>query len=248
MSLKVGIIGLGIMGGAFAKNLLNADFEVYGFDIADTNIRALVELGGKEGSSPKNIANQTDVIITSLPSITSFHEVMTGEDGLTEANTDSLGRISLIATKQAATAIFSTTASVFDKGIDVSAMGGIAFSESITTKQSPVSLNAGTGSLTVRLGKTLDTTGQVLGVIADDVNIAGTLSTGTATRVVKERAATRRQSRWIMTPGPCRPVHKGRRKSHSCPGPWRADPPRYRSARSRRPQTWCRVPGAFAEC
>ena len=90
MSLKVGIIGLGIMGGAFAKNLLNADFEVYGFDIADTNIRALVELGGKEGSSPKNIANQTDVIITSLPSIISFHEVMTGKDGLTEANKDGL--------------------------------------------------------------------------------------------------------------------------------------------------------------
>ena len=116
MSLKVGIIGLGIMGGAFAKNLLNADFEVYGFDIADTNIRALVELGGKEGSSPKNIANQADVIITSLPSIKSFHEVMTGKDGLTEANKDGLIIIECstlpIEEKQAAQASLKVVGSI----------------------------------------------------------------------------------------------------------------------------------------
>lgn len=90
MSLKVGIVGLGIMGGSFARNLLNADFEVYGFDILNTNIQELVNLGGKEGSSPRNIANQSDVVITSLPSITAFHQVMTGKDGLKDAKKDGL--------------------------------------------------------------------------------------------------------------------------------------------------------------
>jgi len=90
MSLKVGIVGLGIMGGSFARNLLNADFEVYGFDILNTNIQELVNLGGKEGSSPRGIANQSDVVITSLPSITAFHQVMTGKDGLKDAKKDGL--------------------------------------------------------------------------------------------------------------------------------------------------------------
>jgi len=90
MSLKVGIVGLGIMGGSFARNLLNADFEVYGFDILNTNIQELVNLGGKEGSSPRDIANQSDVVITSLPSITAFHQVMTGKDGLKDAKKDGL--------------------------------------------------------------------------------------------------------------------------------------------------------------
>jgi L-threonate 2-dehydrogenase len=90
MSLKVGIVGLGIMGGSFAKNLRNAEFEVYGFDILDTNIRELVSLGGKEGLSPMNVANQSDVVITSLPSIESFHQVMTGKEGLKEAKKDGL--------------------------------------------------------------------------------------------------------------------------------------------------------------
>ena len=90
MSLKVGIVGLGIMGGSFAKNLRNADFEVYGFDILDTNIKELISLGGKEGLSPVDVANQSDVVITSLPSIESFHQVMTGKEGLKEAKKDGL--------------------------------------------------------------------------------------------------------------------------------------------------------------
>ena len=90
MSLKVGIVGLGIMGGSFARNLLNANFEVYGFDILNTNTQELVNLGGKESSSPKDIANQSDVVITSLPSITAFHQVMTGKDGLKDAKKDGL--------------------------------------------------------------------------------------------------------------------------------------------------------------
>ena len=90
MSLKVGIVGLGIMGGSFAKNLRDANYEVCGFDILDDNIKKLVSLGGKAGSSPRDVANQSDVVITSLPSIAAFHEVMSGKDGLKDAKKDGL--------------------------------------------------------------------------------------------------------------------------------------------------------------
>lgn len=82
MSLKVGIVGLGIMGGSFAKNLREADFEVCGFDIVEKNVEALVALGGTACDSPKEVAEQSDVVITSLPSIPAFHAVMSGDDGL----------------------------------------------------------------------------------------------------------------------------------------------------------------------
>ena len=90
MSLKVGIVGLGIMGGSFAKNLRDANFEVCGFDILDDNIQNLVSLGGIAGSSPRDVATQSDVVITSLPSIAAFHEVMSGKDGLKDAKKDGL--------------------------------------------------------------------------------------------------------------------------------------------------------------
>ncbi len=90
MSLKVGIVGLGIMGGSFARNLRTAGFDVCGFDIAEANVAALIEIDGTPGTSPKDVAAQTDVVITSLPSIAAFHAVMTGEDGFKDANKDGL--------------------------------------------------------------------------------------------------------------------------------------------------------------
>ena len=55
MSLNVGIIGLGIMGGAFAKNLIDSGLQVSGFDIIEANIQALTDLGGLGVKSPKAV-------------------------------------------------------------------------------------------------------------------------------------------------------------------------------------------------
>ncbi|MDG2087747.1 MAG: NAD(P)-dependent oxidoreductase [Arenicellaceae bacterium] len=90
MSLNVGIIGLGIMGGAFARNLLANDFQVCGYDILDANVQKLVKLGGASGLSPKGVAIQSDVIITSMPSVTAFGDVITGKNGLKDSNRDGL--------------------------------------------------------------------------------------------------------------------------------------------------------------
>ena len=85
MSLKVGIIGLGIMGGSFGRNLLDAHFEVYGYDIIDEHVQSLIKLGGKAATSPKDVAIQSDIVITSLPSISAFQEVMTGKNSINDS-------------------------------------------------------------------------------------------------------------------------------------------------------------------
>ena len=90
MSLKVGIVGLGIMGGSFAKNLRNDNFDVCGYDIIDENIDRLASMGGSTAESPKDVADKSDVIITSLPSIDAFQSVMTGTDSIKDANKDGL--------------------------------------------------------------------------------------------------------------------------------------------------------------
>jgi len=82
----VGIVGLGIMGGAFARNIINAGFSVVGHDVVDANVKSLVELGGVAAQSSLEVAQQADVIITSLPSVDSFHSVMSGKDGISSAN------------------------------------------------------------------------------------------------------------------------------------------------------------------
>lgn len=78
------------MGGAFARNILAHDFTVTGYDVVAENINTLVSIGGIAGKSPKELAKNTDVVITSLPSTASFHEVMTGANGIKAASNSNL--------------------------------------------------------------------------------------------------------------------------------------------------------------
>jgi len=63
----VGIIGLGIMGGAFAQNLIAAGWRVIGYDVAPARRRALAKLGAQIAADAADVAHQAKTIITSLP-------------------------------------------------------------------------------------------------------------------------------------------------------------------------------------
>ena len=63
----VGIIGLGIMGGAFAKNLARAGWRVVGYDISAARRREAARAGVKIARNAAELAAQVPVILTSLP-------------------------------------------------------------------------------------------------------------------------------------------------------------------------------------
>jgi 3-hydroxyisobutyrate dehydrogenase-like beta-hydroxyacid dehydrogenase len=63
----VGIVGLGIMGGAFAKNLVAAGWRVVGYDVDPARTRAMAKLGVKIAKNAKSLAAEVPTIITSLP-------------------------------------------------------------------------------------------------------------------------------------------------------------------------------------
>lgn len=82
MSLRVGVVGLGIMGGAFAANLLKNGFEVTGYDPVKAKVNALVKAGGKAGKSAADVARKSDMILTSLTSAKILDAVINGKDGI----------------------------------------------------------------------------------------------------------------------------------------------------------------------
>ncbi len=63
----VGIVGLGIMGGAFAQNLVAAGWRVVGYDIDPARRRAMARAGVEIAPDVKALAASAPVIITSLP-------------------------------------------------------------------------------------------------------------------------------------------------------------------------------------
>jgi putative dehydrogenase len=64
----VGVVGLGIMGGAFAEHLVAAGWRVIGYDIDPRRRRALAKLGVEIAKDATDVAAQAPTIITSLPS------------------------------------------------------------------------------------------------------------------------------------------------------------------------------------
>src|SRR5207244_12911816 len=63
----VGVIGLGIMGGAFAENLVAAGWRVVGYDIDAKRCRLLARAGVEIATDARDLAAEAAAIITSLP-------------------------------------------------------------------------------------------------------------------------------------------------------------------------------------
>jgi 3-hydroxyisobutyrate dehydrogenase-like beta-hydroxyacid dehydrogenase len=82
MDKRVGIVGIGIMGSAMAKNLMADGFEVVGFDVAEKAMAAFASAGGKPVRSPREVADRAPAVITSLATLSAYHAVMSGADGL----------------------------------------------------------------------------------------------------------------------------------------------------------------------
>ena len=80
--MKIGFIGLGNVGGKLAGSLLRNNFDVTVRDIDESLTNEFKKLGAKVTKSPKELAEQTDLIITSLPSPEVSAEVMESEDGI----------------------------------------------------------------------------------------------------------------------------------------------------------------------
>jgi len=82
MNSEIGMIGLGIMGTAISANLLKSGFSVTGYDVVKGQVDKLVGSGGKSATSPKYVAEKTNILITSLPSVIALDEVVWGKDGI----------------------------------------------------------------------------------------------------------------------------------------------------------------------
>lgn len=80
--MKIGFIGLGIMGKQMSRNLLKAGFELVVYDIDETAVKIIEKAGAKPASSPKEVAQNSDVIITMLPKASIGKSVLEDENGV----------------------------------------------------------------------------------------------------------------------------------------------------------------------
>jgi 2-hydroxy-3-oxopropionate reductase len=80
----IGFIGLGIMGRPMSKRLMEAGYSLVVHDINREPVNELVSVGAREAWSPKEVAVQSDVIITMLPDSPDVELVALGPNGVME--------------------------------------------------------------------------------------------------------------------------------------------------------------------
>ena len=73
--MNIGLIGLGAMGGAYAKHLLKNNFKCFGIDLDKNNILKFIQLGGQEITYDE-LFNKVDIVLTSLPSLIAYKDVL----------------------------------------------------------------------------------------------------------------------------------------------------------------------------
>jgi 2-hydroxy-3-oxopropionate reductase len=79
---KIGFIGLGIMGGPMAANLVNAGYDVTGFARSSSSTERLEKAGATPAGSIAETVAGADVVITMLPDSPEVEDVVLGEDGV----------------------------------------------------------------------------------------------------------------------------------------------------------------------
>jgi 2-hydroxy-3-oxopropionate reductase len=80
--MKIGFIGLGIMGKPMAANLINAGHELVVSTHNEAAASELAELGASTAGTPREIAKQVELLITMLPNSPQVRDVALGPDGI----------------------------------------------------------------------------------------------------------------------------------------------------------------------
>ena len=82
--MKVGFIGLGTMGASMAYNCLQGGNDMVVHDIRRESVTPLLEAGATWADTPREVAESSEIVFTSLPGPTEVEAVALGEEGLLE--------------------------------------------------------------------------------------------------------------------------------------------------------------------
>ena len=79
---KLGFVGLGVMGGRVVKRLLDAGYEVTGYNRTKSKAQWLLDAGMKWADTPRAVAEASDVALSMVTNTDALRNVVEGPDGL----------------------------------------------------------------------------------------------------------------------------------------------------------------------
>lgn len=83
--LKIGYVGVGLMGGPMTKRLLSLGYHVRAFDIAENRLAEVASAGASRASSPADVVAGADLVLLNLPTTDAVESAVFGKDGVASA-------------------------------------------------------------------------------------------------------------------------------------------------------------------
>jgi 2-hydroxy-3-oxopropionate reductase len=123
--MKIGFIGLGIMGAPMAANLVKAGFQVTGYNRSRPAVDRLVAAGGGAASSVAEAVAEAEVVITMLPDSPDVEQVVLGPGGVLESAAPGTLYIDMSTVRpQTAVAVAEALADKRIRALDAPVSGG----------------------------------------------------------------------------------------------------------------------------
>lgn len=176
--MKIGFIGLGTMGAFMAANLQKSQYKLVVTDVRREAAKGHIENGAEWADTPKAIAEQCDIVFTSLPGPPEVEQVVFGKDGLIEGAHPGMAYFDLSTNSQAL--MKRVNAALAEKGafgFDAPVSGGPKGAE--------------TGKLAIWVGgdrATYDRCKKVLDAFGDQAAYVGPIGTATVAKLVHNMA------------------------------------------------------------
>lgn len=178
--MKVGFIGLGLMGRGMAGNIQKGGHSLVVHDLNRKSADPFVEAGAEWADTPRQLAAQCDIVFTSLPTPKDVEAVGFGPDGLIEGLRDKA--IWLDLSTNAVDAVRDIHARASEKGVaflDAPVSGGPG--------------GAASGKLAIWVGgdkAAFETAQPVLDSMADQARYIGEIGAGSIAKLVHNMAST----------------------------------------------------------
>ncbi|WP_372714124.1 NAD(P)-dependent oxidoreductase [Ilyobacter sp.] len=172
--MKVGFIGLGVMGKSMAINILNSGHKLKVYDVIEESMIELKEKGAEIGDSTADTCEGCDVIMTSLPNSKIVEEVILGKNGVLEGAEK--GSIIVDLSSITPKVIQNIYEKCADKGIEV-----------IDAPVSGGAKGAEEGTLTIMVGgkaEVLEKVKPILECIGKKINYVGQIGAGDTVKLI----------------------------------------------------------------
>ena len=174
--MKIGFIGLGIMGKPMVKNLIKAGHELYINDRNQETIAELVDLGATAVANGKEAAQAGELVITMLPNSPHVKTVALGEGGIIEGAHEGLVYVDM-----------SSIAPLVSREVhDALAEKGLPMLDAPVSGGEPKAID---GTMSVMVGgdkEVFDAVKPVIDVMAGDVTYVGSIGAGNIAKLANQ--------------------------------------------------------------